>query len=139
MGDYSLNKGRIETELATLEIDSNEVLTLTLKSCDTITEIDQVALHLLLCSEPYQILKLQLLDIRACWNTQQNDVRLLMNQNALFIPYARAVIIPSEANTSSIQAILILSKDVKYPVRFFTSKIVAYDWLMSFHTQSIVA
>lgn len=128
-----------ETSLATLEIDTNEVLTLTLKPIEKANNlIEQESLeqelNRIVSSQTYGVPKLQLIDIRASWNTTQADIRMLVNQDALVIPYARAVIIPIEANPISIHAILMMSKIVKYPIRFFTSKSVAYDWLMSFHT-----
>jgi hypothetical protein len=122
-----------ETGLATLELDTNEVLTLTLKPNKNMDEQLEQELNRLMCSETYRVPKLQLLDIRQSWNTTQSDIRLLMNQDALLIPYARAVVIPNEANPTSIHAILMLTKIVRYPIQFFTSKTLAYDWLMRFH------
>ncbi len=122
-----------ESELATLEIDSNEILTLTLKPFEQSNSKHEQDLNLAISSSTYREPKLQLIDIRASWNTTQSDIRMLINQEALLIPYARAIVIPSEANPVSIQAILMLSKIVSYPIRFFTSKAIAYEWLLGFH------
>jgi len=123
------NNKVVETRIATLTLDKNEILIISMKNCGKVDEYDVVDINLVIRHLSNAKPTLKLLDARANWNMSRDaKVRARVGEQGN-ITRARAIVVSTKIKVGLFSFLQEFSKK-EYPQRFFNNYEEAYEWLL---------
>jgi hypothetical protein len=119
-----------ETRTASVFIDANDIVVITMKNCGRVDEYDVVDINLVLRHLTGGKPALKLFDGRADWSMDRKARERAQLENSAQHTIARAVIVSNFIKVTLFKFLHELGKK-GFPQEFFTDKEEAYKWLLS--------
>ncbi len=125
------NNTPTETRTASILMDENGIVLITMKNCGRVDEYDVVDFNLVLRHITEGKPALKLFDARARWSMDRKAKERAKLENTPEITQARAVIVSNFMKATLFRFLNELGKK-NIPQEFFTDKDEAYKWLLNF-------
>ncbi|MBK7817987.1 MAG: hypothetical protein IPJ60_10920 [Sphingobacteriaceae bacterium] len=119
-----------ETRTASIHIDKNDIVIITMKNCGKVDEYDVVDFNLVLRHLTGGKPVLKLFDGRANWSMDRKAKERAKLENSAHHTLARAVVVSNFIKAALFKYLHELGKK-GFPQEFFTDKDEAYKWLLS--------
>lgn len=119
-----------ETRIASVHIDANDIVVITMKDCGRVDEYDVVDINLVLRHLTGGKPALKLFDGRGNWSMDRKAKERAKLENSEQHTIARAVVVSNFIKAALFRYLHELGKK-GFPQEFFTDKDEAYKWLLS--------
>lgn len=126
----------IETRIATLYKDENEIITIHLKNCDDVDEFDVMDFNLVIRQMSAQKPALKLVLTNSKFDLTKKAKEMASKEENLSPTRARALVV-SNSIKASFKNFLHQFDSKTYPQQYFTSKKQAYEWLLNIRQKEI--
>lgn len=126
----------IETRIATLYKDENEIITINLKSCEDVDEFDVVDFNLVIRQMSAHKPVLKLVITNSKFDLTKKAKEMALKEENLSPTKARAIVV-SNSIKASFKNFLHQFDLKSYPQQYFTSKKLAYEWLLNLNEKGI--
>jgi len=124
------NSPPTETRAASIFIDENNILVITMKDCGKVDEYDVIDINLVLRHLSHNKPAYKLLDARADWSMDKKAKERAKLENTITKTAARAIVVSNKIKATLFELLQSLSK-FDYPQKTFSDKDKAYKWLLS--------
>jgi hypothetical protein len=121
----------VETRIATVFLDENSVVKITMKDCGTIDEYDIVDLNLVVRRLTDSKKSLKLVILKGNWDMTKKAKEMAQQEDAIAQTKARAIVVSGVIKASLLNFIRQFSEK-DYPQQFFNDPFEAYQWLLGF-------
>ncbi|MCE3227305.1 MAG: hypothetical protein K0S32_1856 [Bacteroidetes bacterium] len=129
-----LHSNPTETRMATVFLDKNDVVIITMKDCGVVDEYDLIDLNLVVKHKTDGRPSLKLFIADGNWDMNKKAKNYAKSQEKITQTIARAIVTSSRIKVALFNYMIKFNKKKSYPVQFFNNQDEAYAWLMSFKT-----
>jgi hypothetical protein len=119
----------IETRIATVFVDENRVMTITMKDCGLVDEYDVVDLNLVIRHLANEEAVLKLIIATAGFDLSKKARQMAKREDHLSKTRARAIVVSNTVKASLLNFMKQFA-DRTYPQRFFSNREEAHAWLL---------
>ncbi len=124
------------TRIADVNVDNDDIITITFKASADVDEYDVLDLNLTIRHFSKQVPTLKLVDSRENWSISPKAKKIAINESSLNNTIARAIVVSNNLK-SSILTFLKKFETKKYPQQYFTDVETARAWLLTFNKKLI--
>lgn len=125
-----IDSNPIETRIASVYKDDNEVIIITMKDCGEVDEMDVLDLNLVIRQKANQQKALKLLILLSDFDLTKKAKEMAAKEDNLSQTKARAVVVSNRLKASVFNFMKQFSEK-SYPQQFFKNQDEAYQWLLS--------
>ncbi len=126
----------VETSIASVFLDENGVIIITMKDCGVIDEYDVMDLNLIIRNKASQKNSLKLVIATGDWDMTKKAREMAKKEDNLSKTKARAVVV-SNSIKASLRNFLKSFSNKSYPQQFFTNREEAYQWLLNLREKEV--